>query len=495
MLGDMQFLAMDTSGLEPQAEGGGRHTGGARAPARETPSSPEASSQRALWRTTSIDGCSSIQMRATRLTQGLLHRADVILFLLDGKDGVTPMDTYLASWFRASGSEVVQKIIPVMNKCEGRGRHGGESLGGEVSRLGFNDGEYVGVSAETGEGMADLYVGLQARLDAVLEAREASVASLGDEVSEGPAGDSKQHPKVAIMGLTNVGKSTLLNALVGHDRCITGPEPGLTRDAITVELKSKDGEDVLMEVVDTAGWIKKTRLKAHDDSDGAVAEMTMREGKTVLRFVHVVLLIVDCERVLESLSLGNRDVLTHAEASLAADAVSQGRALVIGVNKVDVCGGKNDEATQVHSPSELLQLHLAIDAIQESVRGVTPELGDMTKSIIPLSAKDGTGVGSILPTVQRVYATWNRRVPTSKLNSWLKDLIQEKAHVGGGNSVSRIKYLSQVKSRPPTFVAFVSGKNKLGDAVERFVCNRLRDDFELHGVPVRLITRVTQKNK
>ena len=453
-------------------------------------------------------------MRATALTADILRQSDLVLFLLDGKEGITGVDMDLGRWFRRmsatlSGQDggdrracsLVSKIVPVVNKCEGRHDHAWDRPG-EVGRMGFNGGAYVGVSAETGEGMADLYGVLQGRLDGVLEDRAASVLSLGGKVQEtGQGGDEHgkegtngsawkqyRYPKVAIMGLTNVGKSTLLNRLVGHDRCITGPEPGLTRDAITVELKGDTGETV-MEVVATAGWIRKTRLKAHDESDGAVAEMTMREGKTVLRFVHVVFLIVDCARVLEKLEAykgSTRDsVLSHAEAALAADAVRQGRALVVGLNKVDACGSLILNGI---AQSENVLESRAVEAIRESLKQVTPELGDAAM-VLPLSAIEGAGVDKIIPSIQKVYQTWNARIPTAKLNAWLKELKIQKAHVGGGNSVWRIKYLSQVKSRPPTFVAFISGKTKLGDSVERFVANSLRDEFDLAGVPLRVIQR------
>jgi ribosome-associated GTPase EngA len=436
LLADLPFLAIDTSGLEPHYP-------------RE-----------------------SIQMRATSLTREILLRSDVIIFLLDGKDGVLAADRSLSSWFRCAGSEVVDAILPVLNKCEKGGAVVG--MAGDVDGMGF--GDFVAVSAETGEGMVDLYESLRCRLDGMLQDRLESLKSLGsavnDEDSERGYGNnndfSSSVPKVAIMGLTNVGKSTLINQLVGYSRCITGPEPGLTRDAITVELEV-DGKTV-MEVIDTAGWIKKTRLKAHDDSQGAVAEMTIREGKTVLRFVHVVLLVVDCSRM-----VGRERVtgLTHAEASLAAEVVSQGRSLVVGLNKVDVCSA--------------VQYQEVLERVQSDMERVTPELGEGL--IVPLSARDGVGVDDVVTAIQDSYKTWNRRIPTAKLNKWLRDLSREKAHAGGGNSVSCIKYLSQVKSRPPTFVAFVSSKTKLKDSVQRFVCNRLRDDFDLHGVPTRLVTR------
>jgi ribosome-associated GTPase EngA len=429
VLSDIPFLAIDTSGLEPHY-----------------PSD-------------------SIQMRATSLTRDVLQRSDVILFLLDGRDGLLSTDMILASWFRSAGGEIVDKILPVVNKCERSSMKGGAGhVMADVSRLGFE--EQVAISAETGEGMADLYLSLARRLDPLLESRREALSSLGEGVD---SNDTKQHPKVAIMGLTNVGKSTLMNRLLGQERCITGPEPGLTRDAISTTIKYGDN---VIELIDTAGWIKKTQLKAHDDSDGAVAELTLREGKTVLRFVHVVVLVVDCSRVLER-KIG----FTHAEASLAADAVAQGRALIVCLNKVDV----TDHASY----------QTVVDLVQQDLERVTPELGYGT--LLPISALDGKGVGSILPAVTNVYKTWNTRIPTGKLNSWLQAETQQKLFSGGGKNIQRIKYLSQVKSRPPTFVAFVSGKASLDDSTKRFVANRLRDDFGLEGIPLRITVRTSRR--
>ena len=158
---------------------------------------------------------------------------------------------------------------------------------------------------------------------------------------------------------------------------------------------------------------------------------------------------------------------------------------MVGLNKVDACGSLILNGI---AQSENVLESRAVEAIRESLKQVTPELGDAAM-VLPLSAIEGAGVDKIIPSIQKVYQTWNARIPTAKLNAWLKELKIQKAHVGGGNSVWRIKYLSQVKSRPPTFVAFISGKTKLGDSVERFVANSLRDEFDLAGVPLRVIQR------
>jgi small GTP-binding protein len=283
-LGDLRFKAVDTSGLEPFLPGG------------------------------------SIQARATALTAGVLRRADVALLLLDARTGVLPPDEALARWLRASAS--AGRVVLAANKCERRGAGAGADVGAalaEAARLGF--GAPVALSAETGEGMAELFEALRPRLDPIIAARAEAVEELkafeegqgggqaaapGSASGGGAAGAPAATPeegrraaaaagplKLAIMGLVNVGKSTLTNRLLEEERCLTGPEPGLTRDAIKTLI---DFEGRAVELVDTAGWVRRARLAAHDDAGGAVAARTLEEGRSVLRFVHVVALVVDAVR-------------------------------------------------------------------------------------------------------------------------------------------------------------------------------------------------------
>lgn len=461
-LGDLRFTAVDTSGLEPFLPSG------------------------------------SIQARATALTTNVLRRADVALLLIDGKTGVLPPDAALAKWLRVS-ADAAPKVVLAANKCERRGKESEMDTGAalaEAAALGF--GEPVAISAETGDGMSDLYAALQVRLDPILAARQAAVEEIGGEATSedlldsgqisagksgakaiGPhalttskgGGGGKDGPvKVAIMGLTNVGKSTLINWLLQEERCLTGPEPGLTRDAITTKL-TFSGRHV--ELVDTAGWVRKARLSAHDDSDGAVAAATLEEALTVLRFVHVVVLVIDACRALE-LDTG----LTHAEAALAARVVAEGRVLLVVANKMDAL-----------SP---VGAHDALDLVQSAVAAAAPEARGM--EVIGASALTGRGAGALMPTVLRAYDTWNRRVPTAQLNRWLKETCAGLAP-GGGNELRRVKYLSQIKTRPPTFVAFASGASPFNDASARFLGNQIKKEFGLRGVPVRVTVRYKQRGK
>jgi ribosome-associated GTPase EngA len=416
----------------------------------------------------------------------------------------------LAKWLRESGG-VADRVVLAANKCERRskkGESGVEWALAEAASLGY--GQPIAISAETGEGLADLYQALQPRLDPIIETRQALVdeidggtdkENLGEEkeavrnaadkkkkskklqkaatataFSKTEAAETKALKKkggtikVAIMGLVNVGKSTLTNWLLNEERCLTGPEPGLTRDAISVKIDHAGHE---MELVDTAGWVRKARLAAHDDAGGAVAERTLKEGRTVLRFVHVVVLVVDAVRALE---LG--EGLTHAEAALAAAAAAEGRALIVVANKVDALS--HTKAAQ------------ALDLVKNAVIQAAPGLRG--GAVLAASALTGHGTNALLPAALEAYDMWNRRIPTSKLNRWLDGVISALPR-GGGSELGRVKYLSQVKSRPPTFVVFVSGSTSFSDSSQRFLSNLIRKEFGLEGVPLRITMRYKDKHK
>lgn len=441
-LGDLKFTAVDTSGMEPFPVAG------------------------------------SIQSRSLSLTARVIERAHVTLLLVDGKSGLLPADSDLARWLRQNvNQDTASKIVVVVNKCERRGNKSEiysntTSAVHEAPRLGF--GEAVAISAETGEGMVDLYTALQPHIDAVYKDLNEQSNSSEHE------GDQKAKAvKVAIMGVTNVGKSTLMNRILREERCITGPERGLTRDSIGVrfdyEEKGQANSKVTVEITDTAGWVKRaSRLAAHDDVGGAVASIALAESHTVLQFVHVVVLVVDAVNVLDT-----RKGLSHSEAALAAKAVTEGRALVVLANKMDALGKDKDKETV-----ELL--------VRKSLSEVVPEIGDCP--IIAMSALTGSGAEALLPTILRVYRLWNLRLPTARLNRWLRDLSGSVALFGKGTAaVGGIKYLVQIKSRPPSFVAFLSRKREKNfqEASRRFLRRRIQQEFGLAQVPLRLEIKST----
>ncbi|PRW45001.1 GTPase Der [Chlorella sorokiniana] len=491
-LADLKFKVIDTSGLEPFLPG------------------------------------DTIQARATALTGRVLNRSDVALLLIDGQTGALPPDEQLARWLRktvvrtpssgsssksssssgdsSSSSSISESsssssgsgpgrprgchVLLAANKCERRGV-GNEALVAatlaESVRLGF--GEPVALSAMTGEGLSDLYEALQPLLDPIVATRqaavrqmEAPVAAVEQQQGEGAAADAaaaaaaeegtasgsgKGPLKVAIMGLPNVGKSTLTNWLLQDERCLTGPEPGLTRDAIKERIQW-EGHDI--ELVDTAGWIRRTKLAAYDESGGAVAEQTVAEAKSVMQFVHVVALLVDAQRALEL-----REGLTHREVTLASDVVSEGRLLLIVANKLDAL-----------TPAQRQQ---ALALIRQTVEDSLPDVSGVP--IIGMSALTGKGADRLLPAALSMYSRWNLRVPTSKLNRWIEQKAAE-YQAGGGKELNRVTYISQVKARPPTFVAFVSGSSPLSTATTRFLAAQIRQQFGFSGVPLRITVRMKQ---
>lgn len=415
-----------------------------------------------------------------------------------------PPDQALAKWLRESGG-VADRVVLAANKCERRGRKGESGVEwalAEAAALGY--GQPIAISAETGEGLADLYQALQPNLDPIIQTRQALIDKinggedkLGKKELVAGAADKKKgktiQPKVdmaskttaaaeikalkkkegtikiAIMGLVNVGKSTLTNWLLKEERCLTGPEPGLTRDAISVKVDHAGHE---MELVDTAGWVRRARLAAYDDVGGVVAERTLKEGRTVLRFVHVVVLVVDAVRALQ---LG--EGLTHAEAALAAATAAEGRALIVIANKIDALS--NTKATQT------------LESVKQAVVQAAPGLRG--GHVLAASALTGHGTNALLPAALEAYDMWNRRIPTSRLNRWLCEAITALPR-GGGSELGRVKFISQVKSRPPTFVVFVSGSSSFSDASQRFLSNLIRKEFGLEGVPLRITMRYKEKH-
>ncbi|KAL4448459.1 hypothetical protein ABPG75_005678 [Micractinium tetrahymenae] len=405
------------------------------------------------------------------------------------------------------------RVVVAANKCERRGPGGEAAIAAalaESMRLGF--GEPVALSAMTGEGMTELYEVLQPLLDPIVEARQAAVqqiegGSRGGEAEEeataqrgaaaaaaaaaeegggqlqgqapaaaGAAGEegakaSSGGPlRVAIMGLPNVGKSTLTNWVLQDERCLTGPEPGLTRDAIKERI-FWEGQEV--ELIDTAGWIRRTKLAAYDESGGAVAEQTVAEARSVMQFVHVVALLVDAQRALEL-----KEGLTHREVTLANDVVAEGRLLLIVANKLDAL-----------APAQREQ---ALALIRQTVEDSLPDVSGAP--IIGMSALTGKGADKLLPAALKMYERWNQRVPTAKLNRWVEQTAAQ-YQVGGGKELNRIAYISQVKARPPTFVVWVRGSAPLSVPSTRFVAAQIRKQFGFGGVPLRIQVRQKQPRR
>jgi GTPase len=371
----------------------------------------------------------SLEGRLRRQTQSALAEADLAVMLIDAKSGLTALDRHFAGWLRRQD----KPVILVANKCEGLAA---ESFATEAWALGL--GAPVPISAQQGEGMADL--------------AEALIAASEDGAPAAEPDVERQRLRLAVMGRPNVGKSSLINRLLKDERLLTGPEPGLTRDAVAIRWQWRDRE---IELVDTAGLRRKARI-----APDSLERMSGKAALAALRRAEIVLLLVDASAPLEKQDL--------AIANLAVEA---GRGLVVAANKWDL----------VSEPD------VALRTLRERIETRLPQLKGVI--FLPISVLTGKGLERLLPAVVATYERWSRRVATGPLNRWLEEAVE--AHppsMAKGRRV-KIRYATQVAARPPTFVLFVSQAGALSDAYLRYLANGLRTAFDLPGVPLRLTCR------
>jgi GTP-binding protein len=357
-----------------------------------------------------------------------VEQADLVLFLVDARGGLAPADRHFARWLHRQG----RPVLLVANKAEGRLAN---SALMESYALGL--GDPIPVSAEHGEGIAEL------------------MSEIADRLPEPEPVDETDRPlKLAIVGRPNAGKSTLLNRLVGAERMITGPEPGLTRDAVPVLLQDSDG---LIELIDTAGLRRRARIESK------LEKLSVSAAIEALRMAEVVVLVVDAvEGVLDQ------------DLQIAALIEREGRACVIALNKWDAV--KDPRATR-------RAVEARIDASLSQMRRIP---------LVPLSALTGRGVEKLLPAVRRTWQLWNTRVTTGELNRWFETALERHPPPLVDRRRLKLRYITQAKARPPTFVVFGGRVERLPDDYRRYLVNGLRETFGLHGVPIRMQLRPTQ---
>jgi GTPase len=377
----------------------------------------------------------SIAERMRKQTEAALAEADLVLFLLDARQGVTADDKVFAKLVRVSG----RPVITVANKCEGRA---GEEGFYAAFELGF--GEPVSISAEHGEGLGDLIVDMLAALG-IKDAHEPAAET--ETVTE----RETRAIRVAIVGRPNAGKSTLVNALLGEERMITGPEPGLTRDAVASDLEWSGRK---VRLFDTAGLRRKARVTE------AAEKLSASDAIRAIRFAEVVVLLIDAERPFEHQDLTIGDLVTE-----------EGRALVIAVNKWDLVADKE---------RMLKELRATLAQRLAQVPGV---------ALVPISALSGRGLDRLAKAVLGAYDAWNRRIPTADLNRWLGEALSRHAPPAAQGRRLKIRYMTQASARPPTFIAFCSRPEELPKSYLRYLANSLREAFDLPGVPLRLNLR------
>ena len=379
----------------------------------------------------------SLPGRMRKLTERAIAEADLCLFLIDARAGVTPTDEVLAELLRKREAEV----ILAANKAEGRAGNAGLL---DAYALGL--GEPLALSAEHGEGMGELHGVLAPHVE-----RAASAAgALEGEAADDPLAENRPM-QIAVIGRPNVGKSTLVNRLLGDERLLTGPEAGITRDAISVELEWRGRP---FRVFDTAGLRKKARVQER------VEKLSTGDALRAVRFAEVVILLLDAEQAFETQDLRIADL-----------AEREGRAVVVAINKWDAVDDK--QAT--------------LRALRERFERLLPQLRGAP--VVPVSALTGQGLDRLGAAVIETHRIWNRRVSTGELNRWLAARLEEHPPPAPSGRRIRLRFMTQVTARPPSFVLFCSRPEALPESYKRYLVNGLRGDFGFGGVPIRLALR------
>jgi GTP-binding protein len=373
--------------------------------------------------------------RMRQQTEAAVRDADAALFLVDAREGLTPLDEEIGQWLRTGSTPV----IVVANKAEGRGGEAGRL---EAFALGL--GEPIAMSAEHGEGVVDLFEMLRPHVEHEHYETEVEERELQHDVEHAPL-------KLAIVGRPNAGKSTLVNRMLGEERMITGPEAGITRDSITLDW---DWNGRPVQLVDTAGLRKRAKV------DDKLERLSVAGTRRSIEHAEVVLLLLDATRGLESQDL-----------RIADQVIEEGRALIVALNKWDVAE---------HASSLFNGVKAALEEGLAQLKGVP---------VLTVSAKTGKGVDDLLKVGFELRQSWSRRISTGELNRWFEAAVEANPPPAPGGKRIKLRYITQVKTRPPSFVVFGTRVDQLPESYRRYLLNSMRRDLTLGPVPLRLSFR------
>ncbi len=413
-LGDLRFTVIDTAGLEDATD-------------------------------------DSLPARMRRLTERAVDMADVCLFVIDARAGILPDDELFAEILRKRSAHV----IVAANKSEGSAADAGV-----IEAYGLGLGEPIRMSAEHGEGMNDLYTELLPLSDAFAARAEADAPDIDvdlpedddEDIEAAPRMPTRERPlQVAVVGRPNAGKSTLINAILGEDRLLTGPEAGITRDAISV---ATDWDGVPTRIFDTAGMRRRAKVQEK------LEKLSVSDGIRAVKFAEVVIVLLDAAIPFETQDLKIADL-----------AEREGRAVVVAVNKWDLEPEKQEK---------LRDLREGFERMLPQLRGAP---------LVTVSARTGKGLDKLQAAVMKAYDVWNRRVSTGQLNRWLAEMIQRHPPPAPQGRRIKLRYMTQAKTRPPGFIVMCSHPDKLPESYSRYLVNALREDFDMPGTPIRLTMR------
>ncbi len=409
-LGDLRFTVIDTAGLEEATD-------------------------------------ESLQGRMRKLTERAVDMADICLFMIDARTGVTPTDEVFAEILRKRSKHV----ILAANKAEGSAADAGV-----IEAYGLGLGEPIRLSAEHGEGLNDLYSILMPLADGFEERAAADAPDVDvpvdDDDPDAPRVPTAKRPlQIAVVGRPNAGKSTLINKILGEDRLLTGPEPGITRDAISLQI---EWDGLHTRIFDTAGMRKKARVQEK------LEKLSVSDGLRAVKFAEVVIVLLDAAIPFEQQDLRIADL-----------AEREGRAVVVAVNKWDL---------EPEKQQKLRDLRESFERLLPQLRGAP---------MVTVSAMTGKGLDRLRAAVEKAHDVWNRRVTTAQLNRWLTGMLEAHPPPAPGGKRIKMRYMTQAKTRPPGFVVMCSHPEKLPESYTRYLINGLRVDFDMPGTPIRLYMR------